>query len=34
MNQQRLSLCSCGQSAKWPVCDGTHKGMIPIAPTP
>lgn len=34
VNQQRLSLCSCGQSAKWPVCDGTHKGLTPIAPTP
>jgi hypothetical protein len=36
-NPQRLSLCSCGQSSKWPVCDGTHKGLPGhqvTAPTP
>lgn len=25
----RVSLCGCGMSKKWPVCDGTHKGDPP-----
>ena len=28
-NPKRVSLCGCGKSAKWPVCDGTHKGDPP-----
>lgn len=31
VNQQRLSLCSCGLSARWPVCDATHKTLTPPA---
>ena len=28
-NPKRVSLCGCGKSATWPVCDGTHKGDPP-----
>jgi len=24
---KRISLCGCGQSKTWPVCDGTHKEL-------
>ncbi|MGH7592597.1 MAG: CDGSH iron-sulfur domain-containing protein [Gemmatimonadales bacterium] len=28
---RRISLCGCGMSAKWPICDGTHKTHFPPA---
>ena len=26
---RRISLCGCGQSRTWPICDGTHKTLFP-----
>lgn len=35
---RRLSLCGCGHSKKWPICDGTHKTLAahdgPVVETP
>jgi CDGSH-type Zn-finger protein len=25
---RRISLCGCGMSATWPICDGTHKTLV------
>jgi CDGSH-type Zn-finger protein len=30
---RRISLCGCGMSLKWPICDGTHKTHFPPAET-
>jgi len=34
-DHKRISLCGCGLSQKWPICDGTHKTNWPplTAPT-
>lgn len=24
--RERISICRCGLSQKWPICDGAHKG--------
>lgn len=31
---KRISLCGCGMSQKWPICDGTHKTHWPPAEAP
>jgi hypothetical protein len=31
---RRISLCGCGMSAKWPICDGTHKAHFPPVEAP
>jgi hypothetical protein len=32
---RRISLCGCGMSLKWPICDGTHKTLFPpVEPPP
>jgi CDGSH-type Zn-finger protein len=31
---RRISLCGCGMSKTWPICDGTHKTLEPQAPAP
>ena len=31
---KRISLCGCGMSQKWPICDGTHKTHWPPTEAP
>lgn len=31
---RRVSLCGCGMSLMWPICDGTHKTRFPPVESP
>lgn len=33
-NPRRISLCGCGMSQTWPICDGTHKTLYPPVEAP